>query len=43
MSFDITAGDITADAQIGIVADGGSITASGSSSITAKNGGIEHI
>jgi hypothetical protein len=33
-------GDITADAQIGIVADGGSITASGSSSITAKNGGI---
>ena len=33
-------GDIIADAQIGIVADGGSITASGSSSITAKNGGI---
>ena len=33
-------GNITADNQIGIVADGGSVTSSGSSSITAKNGGI---
>ena len=33
-------GDITADNQIGIVADSGSVTANGSSTITVKNGGI---
>ena len=33
-------GNITADNQIGIVADGGSVTANGNSVITAKNGGI---